>query len=310
MEHLQKKQSIVTKIIKQRQIYLMLLPNIVIFSLLSLYPVIWVLKYMFYQYDGISQPIFIGLDNFARVFFRDVYFWKTVTNTFVYVAGKLLLTLPLAFLLALVLSKKFKGRNFLQAVIFSPTIMSSAVMAMIFYLLFNAYNGDVNYWLQHLGLIKQPINWLGKDWAMVSVVIIGAWGGIGNYMVYFLAGLASIPEEIYESAMLDGVNPFQKMYYITLPMLGPILKVILMLAITLAFQDMQSIMVLTEGGPFGATDVMFLYVYKFFFFFSTAGVSVTPQFGYGAALSVVCALIVGGITIVYLLFSKKLDNTY
>lgn len=265
---------------------------------------------MLYQYDGFTQPIFVGLENFIRAFSRDAYFWKTVINTFIYAGGKLLVTLPIAFLLALGLSKKFKGRNFLQAVIFSPTIMSSAVMAMIFYLLFNAYNGDINHWLMQIGLIKAPINWLGKDCAMITVIIIGAWGGIGNYMVYFLAGLASIPEEIYESAMLDGVNPIQKMYYITLPMLGPILKIILMLAITLAFQDMQSIMVLTEGGPFGETDVMFLYVYRFFFPISTVGINVTPQFGYGAALSVVCALIVGVITIVYLKISKRLDNVY
>ncbi|TBL80880.1 sugar ABC transporter permease [Paenibacillus thalictri] len=300
---------IAKKFKNKRQIYLMLLPNVLIFSAMSIYPILWVLKYMFFQYDMTSPAKFIGLDNFVRAFTRDTYFWRTVLNTLVYVVGKLVLTLPFSFLLALLLNKKFRGNRAVQAMIFSPTIMSASVMAIIFYFLFNAYNGDVNHYLMKLGIIHSPVNWLGQDYAMLTVIIVGAWGALGNYMVYFLAGLQSIPNDIYESAEIDGVTPWRKLWSITIPMLGPVLKIILMLAITIAFQDMQSIMVLTEGGPNGATEVMFLYVYKFFFPLSAGGL-VRAEFGYGAALSVISAVIVGGITMIYLFFTRKLDEIY
>jgi ABC-type sugar transport system permease subunit len=204
--------------------------------------------------------------------------------------------------------KNLKGAGFLRATLFLPTIMSSAVMALVFYLLFNVYNGEVNKYLMLMGM-ESPINWLGKSHAMLTVVIIGIWGGLGNYMIYFLAGLQGISEETYESAALDGVNWWQKIFYITIPMLGPVLKMILMLSIVIAFQDMSSIMVLTEGGPVNATMVMFLYAYQFFFPISPGSMMVT-QFGYGAAVSVVSAGIVGIVTVIYLVLARKLDDIY
>ncbi len=293
---------------RNKQIYLMLIPNAVIFLALTIYPVLWALQYMFFSYDGISAAKFVGLENFIRAFTRDTVFWHSVLNTLVYVCGKLIITLPIAFLLAVLLNRKFRGRGFLQGLMFSPTIVSTAVMALIFYLIFNVYNGVVNHLLLATGLVKMPINWLGKDLAMLTCIIVGAWGGIGNYMVYFLAGLQSIPKDIYESAALDGVNGFQRMIYITVPMMGPVLQVILMLSIIIAFQDMQSIMVLTEGGPFSATQVMFLYIYQLYFPISaSASTMVNSDFGYGAAVSIIAALIIGMITCGYLYFSRKLD---
>lgn len=293
------------------QIYGMLAPNLILFLVMSAYPVVWAMKYMFYDYDGISKAKFIGLDNFGRVFMRDPEFWRSVKNTLIYGSGKILLVLPIAFLIALILNEKRKGNNLLQAVIFSPTIMSSAVMSLVFYLLFNVYNGDINRLLVNLNLIKTPINWLGKDIAMVTVIIVAVWGGLGNYMVYFLAGLQQVPLELYESGDIDGTSRFQRMIYITLPMLGPVLKIIIMLSILSAFQDMQSIMVLTEGGPFQATNVMFLYIYQLYFPISADGGGMaSSQYGYGAAVSIVAAFIVGLVTLAYLYVSKKLDDIY
>lgn len=291
------------------QIYLMLLPNVIMFAVFSLYPVSWVLKYMFYQYDKVHAPIFIGLENFVRIFTRDHYFWKTVGNTFIYVGGKLLITLPLAFFIALILNKKFRGSRLMQSVIFMPTIMSASVMAMIFYLILNPYSGALNTALMQMKIISVPINWMSYQNALGTVIIVGVWGALGNYMVYFMAGLQSVPEEIYESAELDGITPFTKMTRITIPMMTPVLKVVIMLALITSFQDMQSIMVLTEGGPNGASDVMFLYIYRMFFPLSATTAS-TSQFGYGAALSVVCASIIGLVTIAYQQFTKRIDDIY
>lgn len=281
-----------------------------LFILCSIYPLVWTLKYVFYQYGGIGTgaPKWVGLDNLARVF-RDTVYWESVVNTFIYGFGKVILIIPLAFFLALLLNKQTKFNGAAQSFVFLPTIMSSAVMGLVFYLLFNAYNGEINQYLMKAHLIKAPINWLGKEHAMKTLIITAIWGGVGNYMVYFIAGLQQVAQDALESAKIDGAGRLQTLWYITIPMMGPILKIILMLSITSAFNDITNVMVLTEGGPNNSTMVMSLYGYKYFFPIS-ASESVVPQYGYGAAVSVVSAVIAGAVTLLYLKASKKLDDIY
>ena len=128
-------------------------------------------------------------------------------------------------------------------------------------------------------------------------------------MVYFIAGIQQVSEDAVESARIDGAGKIQTIWYIIVPMLGPILKIIMMLAITSAFNDITNVMVLTEGGPNNATMVMSLYGYRYFFPISAAEATV-PQYGYGAAVSVVSAAIAGVVTVIYLKVSKKLDDIY
>ena len=292
---------------RERTSYLMLLPNIIMFAAFTVYPLCWALRYMLYDYRGYGEARYIGLENFVRLFTRDSQYWDAVVNTLVYVGGKLILTIPLAFLLAVLLSKSSRSNAVAQSIIFTPTIMSSAVMALVFYLLFNTYNGEINRLLMDLGLIKENVNWLGMDYAMLTVIIIAVWGGVGNYMVYFIAGLTGIPSDVYESAKIDGANSVQILFKVTLPMMAPVLKMILMLALVISFMDMQSIMVLTEGGPMGQTNVMFLYIYQLFFPI-TVGSAAPQEFGYGAAVSLVSACIIGMFTGLYLFLSRKLDK--
>lgn len=291
------------------QSILMILPNLGLFLLVSVYPVIWALQYMFFNYNGIHDRRFVGLENFVRVFTDDPVFWNSVRNTFVIAAGQIAIIIPVAFLVAYLINKPKRLYAGIQAIIFSPTIMSSSVMALVFFLLLNFASGELNRVLVNIGLISAPLNWLGVDMVMITVILVGVWGGLGNYMVYFLAGLQQIDLTLYESAEMDGVNRWQRMWYITLPLLGPVLKIILMFIIVNSLQDFQSIMVLTGGGPFGRTNVMFLYVFSLYFPTTDAGVF-RPQFGYGAAVSVVAAGIIGVVTLLYLRLSKKLDEIY
>ena len=155
-----------------------------------------------------------------------------------------------------------------------------------------------------MGIIKAPVDWLGDpSIVMFSIIIVAVWGGFGNYMIYFISGMSSIPEEIYESSRIDGANGVQNFFYITLPMLSPVLKVILMLAITTAFKDYQSILVLTDGGPNNRSNVMFSYIYNLIFSSTTM-----PQIGYATMLSVVAALIIGIVTAIYMFLARKLDD--
>lgn len=264
---------------------------------------------MFYEYKGYGIPRYVGLDNFGRLF-RDDLFWSSVSNTFVYAGGKLLITIPLALILAVILNQKLKGRNLLRAIYFMPTIISAAVMAVVFFIIFNSYNGILNQLLLKYGIISEAIDWLGPDYAMLTIILIAAWGAIGNYMLLFLAGLQSISADLYESASLDGANSIQQFRYITIPLLGPVMQMIIMLAIVNSLKGYESIMVLTEGGPFGKTDVMFLYVYRLLFPVYTGSGMVDQQIGYGSAVGFASAVIIGLITVMYFYFSKKMNDIY
>jgi ABC-type sugar transport system permease subunit len=292
--------------------YFFFLPNLTFFVVLGLYPMAWSIRFLFYRYNGrpFVIPEFIGLGNFIRVFTRDPYYWQSVVRTFVYAGGKLVFTIPIAFLLAIILNRPFRINRFFQSAIFMPTITSSAVMALIFYLLFNVYNGEINRYLMALHLVDEPVNWLGAAHAMKTVLIVAVWGAIGNYMVYFIAGLQTIPQEVTESAIMDGANRWQTMISITIPMMGPILRIIIMLAIAGSMGDMGTIMVMTEGGPVNATMVMSLYGYKLMFPISQAGTMPSPELGYGAAVGSVSGLISGIITLFYLWTGRKMDQVF
>lgn len=289
----------------------MYLPNLILFAVLGLYPMAWAIRFVFYHYTGnpMFEPVFVGFDNFVRIFTRDPTYWTSVANTFIYAGGKVLFTLPLAFLAALILNKHTRVTKIFQSLIFMPTITSAAVMAMVFYLLFNIYNGEINRYLMSLGLITEHISWLNTH-AMWTVIIVAVWGAIGNYMVYFLSGLQMVPQELLESAIIDGASRWQSLIHITIPMMTPILKIILMFVISSAFGDFGLIMVLTAGGPLNKTMVMNLYAYKYLFPITVEGSSMITDIGYGAALSMVNGFIAGLMTGIYLWFGWRMDRIF
>ncbi len=287
--------------------YSFILPSLFLTLALGLYPIAWAMRYMFYDYKGYGQERFVGLDNFRQLF-QDGQFWDSVVNTFVYAGGKLIITLPLSLVLAVLLNRGLRGRHFLRAVYFMPTVISSAVIAVVFFNIFNSYNGILNQYLMKWNIVDRSVDWLGADLAMLTTILVAVWGAVGNYMLLFIAGLQNIPEDVYESAALDGANKPQQFWFITLPMLGPVLQMVIMLAIINALKGYESIMVFTEGGPIGKTEVMFLYVYKLFFPIAGQGNLVEQQMGYGSAAGFVTALIVGSITLIYQLASKRLNR--
>lgn len=285
---------------------LMLTPAIIFLCVCSIYPFVWIFRYVCYNYDGIAAHTrFTGLRNFTTML-SDTKFWGSVGTTFEYAGLKLLFIIPLALLMAVLLNQKLSGSSFFRGVYFMPTVISSSISGMIFTFIFASANGILNGILQKLGIITTPVGWLTDTSVVMSAVIImSVWAGFGNYMLYFVTGMTSIPEDVYESSRIDGANAVQTFFKITLPMLAPVLKVVLMLAITGAFKDYEAIMVLTNGGPGTRTNVMFLYIYNLIF---GTGSNSTRQIGYGALLSLVAAVIVGAVTIVYNLVARKLDD--
>jgi raffinose/stachyose/melibiose transport system permease protein len=288
--------------------YTFLFPSFFLTVVLGIYPILWAIHFMFYDYKGYGEKKWIGFGNFERLWHDDI-FWNAVVNTFVYAGGKIVVTIPVALLLAVILNRKLRGRGLLRAIYFMPTVISTAVISVVFYIIFNSYNGLLNQYLIKLGIISGSIEWLGPKLAMLTVIIVAIWGAIGNYMLLFLAGLQSIPEDLYESASIDGANAAQRFWHITVPLLGPVMQMIILLAITISLKGYESIMVLTEGGPIGKTDVMFLYVYRLLFPVSTGSVYI-QEIGYGSAVGFATAIIVGVITVLYFVMSKRMNKIY
>ena len=303
-----KKSSLRTSSHKDRfTVWLMLSPTIFLFLVVSVYPFIWISKYIFYDYNGFVE-YFIGLDNIKRLF-SDKLFGVSILHTLEYAFFKLITIIPLALIVSVLLNQKLRGKNFFRTVFFIPTVISAAVASLVFYFVYSPYNGILNGTLKALHITNMKIDWLGNPGlVMLSIIFVAIWGGLGNYMVLFLAGLQSIPDSIYESSKIDGTNKLQDFFYITIPMLQPMLKVILMLAITTALKDYQSIMVLTGGGPAGRSQVMFLYVYQLMFGNENGDGAV--QIGYGSTVGLASSIIIAIITVIYLRVSKKMDEAY
>ena len=297
-----------TRIRKLGESYTFILPSLIFTLVLGIYPILWAIRYMFYEYPGYGEEVFIGFGNFASLM-RDTAYWNSVINTAIYAGGKIFITIPISLVLAVLLNKGLKGKNFLRAIYFMPTVLSTAVISIVFFNIFNSYNGILNQFLLKYNIISKSIDWLGPDLAMLTSIIVAIWGAIGNYMLLFLAGLQSIPDDVYESASLDGANARQKFFYITIPMLGPVMQMIIMLAITISLKGYESIMVLTEGGPIGKTEVMYLYVYRMFFPISSSSTMI-QQIGYGSAVGFMSALIVGLVTVGYFWISKRLNRIF
>jgi ABC-type sugar transport systems, permease components len=198
---------------------LMLSPSVLMLLVTSVYPFFWLFRYVLYDYNGFVA-YFTGFENIKRLF-CDPIFWKSVLHTFEYASLKLLFVLPLSLLLAVLISNNIPGSKLFRGIFFLPTVISASVYALIFTFIFAVFRGPLNTVFQNMHLISAPIDWLGNPRrVMGSVVTVAVWGGVGNYMIYFISGLSSVSSEIYESCMIDGANsskPFSVSRSLCLP---------------------------------------------------------------------------------------------
>ncbi len=285
-----------------KQPYLMMLPTIILVMLFGIYPLIYVFYYSFFKYDGFSPAIFVGLRNYIRIF-NDGTYWNSVINTLQMGIAIPLVQIPCSLLLAVLLNKRFRGQSLARAVIFVPNITSTAIMAIVFYFMFASYNGIINGVLMKLGLIDKAIEWFGNGlMAKIVIVLFCTWSGVGFYMVLFLSALQSIPSEVYESSKVDGANGVQTFFRITIPMMGSMFQTITALCIMNALKLFDSVKALTNGGPGNSTEVMTMYIYRYFF--ETMG---TSQQGYASAVSILSTVLVMLVTFIYIRSTRKMN---
>lgn len=295
------------KIQKQLQCYLMLSPQILGFLVFSIFPMIWAIRLSWYFYNGISsQTYFVGWENFAKLF-QDGEYWQALTNTFLFAVMKMPIELPLALLLAVLLNQKIRGAGFYRAMFYLPHVISMAIIALVFSNIFS-YFGIINAGMKELGLINVPIDWFGtKMKAMWVIVIADTWKSFGVNVLYFLAAMQNIPEDVYEACKIDGAGRLTAFFKITLPLMAPVLQVILMLSIIGTLNTNELVLVLTNGAPGGSTFTVMSYIFKNY---APGMADMGVNIGYGCAMALVTGLILAAITLSYQKYSNKLNDIY
>jgi multiple sugar transport system permease protein/alpha-1,4-digalacturonate transport system permease protein len=273
-----------------------ILPNFVGFALFTLVPVIAAFALAFLEWDSYSPPEWVGLDNFTDML-EDENFHVALGNTLYYAAGHIPLTLIAALGLAIVLNGKIRGVGFFRTAAFFPYVTSLVAVAVVWRMLFNPAAGPVNQFLGAIGVSDLP-GWVSStDWAMPAVIITSVWRDMGYYMVLYLAGLQSIPEEYYEAARMDGANAWHRFWHITLPCLRPTTFFVLVMLTIQSFKILDLIQVMTEGGPGRSTLVLSQLVYR-------EGI-VEGNFGYSSAVALVLFVIVLSVTVIQFRLNER-----
>jgi len=260
--------------------------------LLRIGPMLLSLYISFHEWDYFREPTFIGMGNYVRLF-QDPLFWTSLKNTATYTAGRTVLVLSAALIVAVLLNQKIPLRNFLRTAYYLPSVTPSIAMMMLWIMLLDPTWGLVNTLLGYVG-ITGPGWFASKQWAMPGLILTTLFQ-IGPTMVIFLAGLQGVPESLYEAADLDGANAFQKTRHVTLPLITPVIFFNLIMSIINAFQVFTSAFVITDGGPAYATFVYVLYLYNQAFLYFRMGV--------GSAMAWILLLLLLGFT--YIMFRRS-----
>jgi multiple sugar transport system permease protein len=242
--------------------YVFIAPFFVLFLLFWLWPILFSAILSNTDWSGVGRIQFNGFKNFVNLLAHDSTFTITVRNTFYIAAGSVFLIVPLALLIAMTLNhRSLRWRNVLRLAIFLPVVMSLVIASMIFLNLLDYNAGILRYWLGFLGL-KMPDLLSSETWSMPTLIGILVWRWTGYNMLFFLAGLQSIPEEILEAARIDGVNRLQSFLYVVFPMLKPVTVFVLVQSLIGAFQVFEEPLIITGGGPAYSSLTMALYLYN------------------------------------------------
>jgi multiple sugar transport system permease protein len=278
--------------------YLLISPWVLGFLIFTLGPMIASLIFSFTHYSMLSPPRFTGLDNYVRAFSgTDRLFYGSLLRTSQFALFFVPLGVAISLGLAVMLNRHLKGTTLYRTLFFIPTLTPAAAATLLWVWLLNPEVGPVNYALESIG-VPGP-RWLAsQEWALHTVVIISIWGSVGGArMIIFLAGLQGVPQELYESANIDGANAWHRFRHVTLPMISPVLFFNLVLGAIAAFRIFTVAFMATGGGPAYATWFYMLHLY------TTAFRSL--QMGYASALAWIFFVIVLGFTIIQFRLSRR-----
>ena len=267
--------------------WIFMLPTMILYILFQGYPILSSIFYSTLDWSGMtSNALFVGLGNFKELL-QDKYFFNAVLNSFKY----MLMAVPLQLVISLALAYIFnsiikKGASFFRTVFFLPVITTASIVGIIMMFIFGG-TGSVNQMLGMFGI--RGLNWLGNaKTALPVVVLIGVWKETGTFMIYWLAALQSVSQDVYEAATIDGANKWQTFRHVVFPLIVPMGGVIAVLCIISSLKVFDLVQTMTNGGPFYSTDVAATFVYRTAYASSTG----MPRLGYASAAAMTFGLIV------------------
>ena len=270
-------------------IFSLVLPGLLLFLFAILFPIILSAYYGFTDYSGMGKATFIGLENYKKII-QDKVFWRAMENSLLLAVGFICIQHPLAMITAAVLDKLGgRGEGFFRCVYFIPNVISVAVIAYLWKFIYNPDFGLLNNIIRFFGG-KGDINWLSQDYAIWSVLVVLIWHGFGWGMLIYYTGIKNIDPTLYEAAAIDGADQKNTFLRITLPLMKPVIQINVTMAIISALKQMETVYLLTAGGPGDRTQFVANYLYQQAF--------KAFKYGYGNAIGVVFIVICLIVTVV------------
>ncbi|WP_417607870.1 carbohydrate ABC transporter permease [Primorskyibacter flagellatus] len=250
-------------------------PYIIGLIVFTAFPFVSSFLMSFTDYDLMTYPRFVGIENYRYMLTEDDLFWKSMGVTFAYVFLTIPVKLAFALFIAFILNFKLKGIGFFRTAYYIPSILGSSIAIAVLWRALFAIDGVLNGMLGFIGI--DPVNWLGEpSFALFSITLLRAWQ-FGSAMVIFLAALQNVPQSQYEAALIDGANKWQMFMKVTVPLITPVIFFNFIMQTTQAFQEFTAPYVVTGGGPMKSTYLISLYIYETAFKFF--------DMGYGSALA-------------------------
>jgi raffinose/stachyose/melibiose transport system permease protein len=270
---------------------LFMLPALALFALFVLFPIVQAARFSLFDWNGLEAlDQFIGLANFERALADPVFLGAVGHNAFIVILS-LAVQIPFALGLALMLNRQFRGRAILRLIFFAPYVIAEVITAIVWSLMLQP-NGLTEHFLTAIGLEDTYHPWLADpDTVLIALFFIITWKYFGFHMILLLAGLQGIPREVEDAAAIDGASRWQGIRYVTLPLLGPTIRVSVFLSIIGSLQLFDLVWVTTRGGPVNASNTMAVYMFDRGF--------VRFQFGYGSAVAVILFLICFVLALAY-----------
>ncbi len=291
---------------QSRMDYLFLVPGMLVFGMFILYPLFASQYFSLLRWSGFdANQTFVGLANYAELL-TDKFFWDAFGRSFFFTASTVPAQMLVSLIFAIILNDKLlKLSPLFRTLIFLPVVTPVAVIGIVMTIMLSPFNGPVNMGLLDLQLIARPLDFLGDPrlvlWTLAAIYV---WKWVGVTMVYWLAALQTVPAELYEAARLDGVKGWQMTVFVVLPMIMPFAIVIALISAISALNVFPLVQAMTQGGPYFASEVMEVYIFRNAF--ATAGA--IPRLGYASAAGVFFGVAIMGLTILQILAVRHLRN--
>lgn len=277
--------------------FLFVVPALALYITFYLVPLFKSLQYSVTSWDGITEPVYNGFDNFTKAL-SDEKFWIAFKNNIYFVLFSVCIQVPIIVFVSILVSGVRRMLDFYKLTVFMPSILSTASIAVIWQFIYSPDAGLLNQILKAVGLESWTRLWLGdENTAMLSVLVTNAWQWTGFYIVLVLAGIFAIPKEMLEAGEIDGAVGWRKAWLLTIPLIRPVIVVTMLLSITGAMKALDIVLIMTNGGPYGSSEVMATYMYQQAY--------ALGDFGYANAIAIIVTVFTAILSLIYHIINKK-----